>query len=321
MIWGYLLHIGYNFWGDRDITEWNFDPHRHCGAKSYMRFDESLYHDVLAQLQAAGANLVVLDLGEAIQYESHPEIAIEGAWSVGRLREELARMRSFGLEPIPKLNFSTAHDQWLGLYSRMVSTPTYYKVVSDLLAEVIALFDQPRFFHLGMDEETYGHQRHYKYAVVRQYDLWWHDLRFYQAEVEKGGSRPWVWSDYIWHHPETFAAEMSHSVLQSNWYYSPKFPEMEVSEAAMSDHGHLAYPYMESHGFDQIPTGSNWSSPENFAGTVEYARRHIAPERLKGFLQTVWKPTLEIERERHLAAIAQLGSAKALFERDTTPAG
>jgi hypothetical protein len=313
MIWGYLLHIGYNFWGDREITEWSFDPDRFCSAKPYLRFDESLYNDLLPRMAAAGINLVVLDLGDAVRWESHPEIAVEGAWSVARLREELARMRGMGLEPIPKLNFSTAHDQWLGPYARMVSTPTYYQVVADLIAEVCALFDTPRFFHLGMDEETYGHQRHYRYAVVRQYDLWWHDLNWYITQAEKGGARPWVWSDYVWHHPETFIEQMPRTVLQSNWYYGAGFPNPGEPGTPEGVHDNLAYPFLEAHGYDQVPTGSNWSSSENFGGTVEYARRTIAPERLKGFLQTVWKPTLEVVRDRHLAAIEQVARAREAF--------
>ena len=76
----------------------------------------------------AGMNMLVIDLGDGIRYESHPEIAVQGAWPPARLREELARLRALGLEPIPKLNFSTAHDAWLHDYSRMVSTPAYYKV-------------------------------------------------------------------------------------------------------------------------------------------------------------------------------------------------
>ena len=65
------------------------------------------------------------------------------------LKEELKKLRDAGLEPIPKLNFSTAHDTWLGPYSRCVSTPTYYKACEDLIEEVVELFDKPRFFHLG----------------------------------------------------------------------------------------------------------------------------------------------------------------------------
>ena len=78
------------------------------------------------------------------------------------MRAEVKRLREMGLEPIPKLNFSTCHDTWLGPYARMVSTPKYYEVAKDLIAETIELFDKPRLFHLGMDEEDERNQRHHE---------------------------------------------------------------------------------------------------------------------------------------------------------------
>jgi hypothetical protein len=299
MIWGALLHLSYNMWSDRDAPEWQLE---HVNARPYLRFAETLWNDLLLQMAQAGMNMVVIDLGDGVRYESHPEIAVEGAWTPGKLREELAKVRRLGLEPIPKLNFSTCHDAWLEPYSRCVSTDTYYAVCSDLIAEVIDLFGRPRFFHLGMDEETAEHQRHYAYVVIRQHDLWWHDLAFYTDQVEKGGVRPWVWSDYVWHHPEDFYATMPLSVLQSNWYYATDFGPETIHARTYLD--------FETHGYDQIPTYSNWSDPRNVMLTVQFCREHIAAQRLKGFLQTAWKPTLEVCRERHEQAIELVRQAR-----------
>ena len=132
-------------------------------------------------------------------------------------------MRKLGLEPIPKMNFSATHDTWLGTYHRQVSTPAYYKVCEDLVDEVIRLFDKPRFFHLGYDEETAECQQSFAYTVVRQYDLWWHDFEFFVKQVERRGVRPWIWSDYGWKHGDEFLKRMPKSVLQSNWYYGLDF--------------------------------------------------------------------------------------------------
>jgi hypothetical protein len=121
-------------------------------------------------------------------------------------------------------------------------------------------------------------------------------------QVERGGSRAWVWSDYAWHHPEVFYQKMPHSVMQSNWYYGDDFGP-DVIEAR-------TYAELEAHGYDQIPTGSNWSSDVNFGRTVSYCHEHIAPERLKGFMQSIWKPTLEACRERHMRAIYQVQQAR-----------
>ncbi len=72
-----------------------------------------------------GLTTVFMDLGEGMAYPSHPELAVPGTWSVEKMQKELARMRSLGLEPLPKLNFSTCHDAWLKDYHRMISTPQY----------------------------------------------------------------------------------------------------------------------------------------------------------------------------------------------------
>ncbi len=298
MIWGNLLHLSVNMWCDWDAPELKGDDSIY---RPYLRFDRSVWDDILKKMQQVGMNLVVLDLGDGVKYESHPEIAVKGAWSTGELRTELARLRSMGLEPIPKLNFSTTHDVWLGKYARCVSTDTYYEVCGELIAEVIGLFDRPRFFHLGMDEEDYGNQKYYQHVCIRQYDLWWHDFLFLAQQVEKGGARPWIWSDYVWHHPELFYEKMPKTVVQSNWYYEPKF---NLADARAKAFGEL-----DQHGYDQIPTGSNYYNPTNFGALAAACRERIAPARLMGFLQTPWKATLEKHRQRHMDAIEEVAEA------------
>src|SRR5690606_14669579 len=116
--------------------------------------------------------------------------------------------------------------------------------------------------------------------------LWWHDLFFMLDAVEKQGVRPWVWSDYIWEHPQQFLKQMPKSVLQSNWYYDAKFEgfaEGDINKTYVQ-----AYDLLEEHGYDQVPTCSNWSTPVNTRGTVEYCNKVIAPERLKGYMTAPW---------------------------------
>jgi hypothetical protein len=303
MIWGYLLHLGLHFWSDRNTPLW-----QEYNVRDTLRCETAFWREIVDKAARGGVNMVVVDLGEGVQYRSHPELAIKGSWSRDQLREELQRMRGLGIEPIPKINFSTAHDAWLGEYGRMVSTKVYYEVCRDLIAEVVELFDKPRFLHLGMDEEDPENQRDYAYAVIRQHELWWHDLDFYVREVEKAGVRPWVWSDYQWHYPERFYAEMPRSVLQSNWYYGEKFePTLDRVKT---------YVDLDLRLYDQIPTGSNWSSPLNFERTVEFCSQYVDRQRLKGFLQTTWVGTVAAARGRHEAAIAQLSRARSAWDKD-----
>ena len=309
MIWANLIHLSYNMWLDRwepELPDWS----RVYSGVPKLRFDKTVWDDLLPKMAENGVNMLLIDLGDAVKYASHPEMAVEGAWSVEELKAELAKLRKLGIEPIPKLNLSTTHDFWLGPYSRMVSTPKYYEVCADLISECIDIFDNPRLFHLGMDEENIGNQKYQEYVVIRQFDLWWHDLMFFTEQVEKKGARAWIWSDFMWSHQEEFLERMPKSILQSNWYYNESLePDSEPLQTYVN-----AYNILEANGYDQVPAGSNHSTPNNFGNTVRWAKDHIAPERLKGFFQTIWRPTTEEFHQRHIEAIEQIGAARKEFE-------
>ena len=288
----YLMHLGWNMWSDIPVASWGpYKTKEECAvvcAADRFRTDVGVWNRVTERMAKDGYNMVIVDVGEALAYPSHPELGAKGCWSPERMREEVRRLRALGLEPIPKLNFSAAHDTWLGPYHRMVSTRKYYEVCADVIRDVAEAFDHPRFLHLGYDEETAGHQRKYAMAVVRQGELWWHDFLWFVGQTTKAGMRPWIWSDFIWHHKADFLARMPKDVLQSNWYYGKSFatglPVREGLECNYVD----AYLELEKAGFDQVPTGSNWSCDENLGGTVEFCRRNIDPSRLKGFMMAPW---------------------------------
>ena len=217
LIWGNLVHLSMNMWFDCGLKNLPGKEHiAHFHHHPSLRFDDDLWREMIRAMARAGLNTVVMDLGDGVRCRSHPEIAVKNAWRPARLREELTRLRDAGLEPIPKLNFATAHGAWLGPYARMVSSKTYYKVCKDLIAEVSDLFDGPRLFHLGMDEETAVNQIYRQLVVVRQFDLWWHDLHFLFDQVRRQGARPWIWSDYEWYQPREFYRQMPRDVMPSN---------------------------------------------------------------------------------------------------------
>jgi hypothetical protein len=304
LIWANLLHLSSNLWLDRPgDSPSSYSPDLRC--------DDDLWAELTQRMADAGFTMIVIDLGDGVRYASHPEIAVNGAWSPDRLGEELARLRNLGLEPIPKLNFSACHDAWLGEYGRMVSTKIYYEVCTDLIDEVARLFDGPRFFHLGMDEESAGDQRDLEFAVMRQHDLWWRDLQLLSAAVDRTGARPWIWSDHAWRHPESYYARMPKRLLQSNWYYGPEFTADESPRPRELGDGeqHLTYLDLDDHGYDQIPTGSNCAVPDNFSRTVRFCLDRLDHSLLLGFLQTPWQTTIAANRDHHLRAIADAAEA------------
>jgi hypothetical protein len=305
-IWGCLLHLSFNF--AAGIKAFG-------GIRTELELDEVLWNDAVKKMVDSGMNMILINVEDSLKWDSHPEIAVRNAWSVSKLRGELDKMRKMGLEPIPMLNFSTTHDAWMGKYSRMVSTQKYYNLCRDLIAESIDIFDKPRFFHVGMDEETPANQRRADFVVVRQNDLWWADFYFMVSEVEKGGARPWTWADYVWHHPDEYYNKMPKSVIQSNWYYGEDFSSDRMSAGAKT--AVKAYAELNQRGYDQIPTGSNhFNNPKSIGNTVKYCKEHIDNSKLLGFLQTFWKPTIETYRTLILEGIELTGEAKKWFEEN-----
>ncbi len=313
MNWAFLAHLGYSMWADpvRDkrgipCIPWELTE---VNAEDHLRFDLDLWHETTKALAAAGCNMIVLDIGEGMQYESHPEIVTKGAWSKDVLREEIFNLKMLGIEAIPKLNFSACHDEWMGETARMVSTTPYYRFCEDVITEVCEVFDHPRLFHLGMDEETAGHQSCYNVCIIRQGEQWWYDLRYLAGTVMRLGARPWIWSDYIWNHEEEFLRKMSRDIVQSNWYYGD-FPANDSDDQLYI----RAFETLDRHGFDQVPTGSVWTRHDNFEKMVGATKSVISEEHLMGYMQSVWRPMMPLHKAQQNAGVKTLGDAKKRFE-------
>jgi len=328
LYWGNLMHIGYNMWFDEDASFANGKKSTGYGcASSKLRFDRETWDAMIDRSVEQGVNMVVIDLGEGIKYESHPELAVEGSWTVDELRAELARLRALGITPIPKLNFALTHNKWLGPYKRLATSDIYNQVCVDVISEVCDIFDTPPMFHLGMDEEEADNQVNMQFACYRQFDLWWHDLFILFDACYKKGVRPAMWSDYANKHLDEYVKRMPKDVVQFHWYYWNFWENKPGTYKNLNDEKFnyapekyeyfkrflKCYSAFEKAGFDQIPTGSCWNCDENMENLAEYARHVISPEHLLGFMQTAWKPTVAAEKDFQLHAIDLIGEAKRSY--------
>lgn len=292
-IWAYLIHLSDNMWSDIVYPTGRNELGNMVGGYSEsLKVDYETWRAVIDFLPSQGFNTVLIDVGDAIVYDSHPEISLPNAWSKDKLKEELDHMRSIGLTPLPKLNFSTGHDAWLGEYARIVSTPKYYQVCEDLIKEVAELFGYPELFHLGMDEENAEMQKNYAYCCIRQKDLWWHDLYFFFDVCQKIGARPWVWADACWTYFDNqaqYLKKMPKSALQSNWWYQNLAYD---KEGKIPDFRYAAYLTLDEHGYDQVPTVSTcWGRAGNAEQTMELGKKYFDPERAKGYMTAPWRMT------------------------------
>ena len=206
MIWACYMKLGMNMWFKK------YDK---------VLFDDEAWKIIIEEAAQAGINMIVLDLGEGVQYASHPELANPGAWTRERVREEVRALKQKGITLVPKLNFSATHHLWLGEYRKMMSTKPYYDVCRDLIYEVCRLFDNPPYVHLGMDEEGAAHFfSNMELVAFRQGELLWHDLQFLCDCVRDCGSIPWVWGDIQKFHTEEFYERVkAGSMILSPWYY------------------------------------------------------------------------------------------------------
>jgi len=304
-IWSVLVHLSRDMW----LSGVN---------EKSLNFADDIWDYILEESVKSGINTIVLDVGNGIEYSSHPEIAKNGAWPLSRVRTEVARCKKLGIALIPKLNFSASHDMWLGVYSRMLSTPQYYEVCKDLINEVYELFDKPKYIHLGMDEEDAKHQANYPYCVYRQGELYFHDLRYLIDCVKEAGSTPWIWSCPLFDFTEDFKKHINpEEVVISPWYYNAFRKEhyTPISSRAEytayyneGEYANMGIEYVEedpflvnvrakaiplmSEGYRYVPCASVFNRCDyNTMDLVEYFRDNAPDDQIIGYMSAPWCAT------------------------------
>jgi hypothetical protein len=148
---------------------------------------------------------------------------------------------------------------------------------------VAEVFDYPEYFHLGMDEEYFGHS---DLQTTRAPHIWWRDLHKLFDRCEHHNMRPWVWSDDYWHRPQEYLANMPKSVLQSNWFYDPCYGKDKDGNYLQK--GYQTYLDFDRLGYDQVPTCSTWYIDTNTDKTFHLCKNELSQEHLKGIMTAPW---------------------------------
>lgn len=301
-----LLHLGNNMWCDYP-TELMGAP-APSSAESLdvkpgfsLPWTDEKWRLVTDRAARRGVNMLVVDLGEGLVYPSHPELAVAGSWDADKMRSEIERLNKLGIEVIPKLNFSTTHNGWMGDFRHMVSSKPYYRMCEDVIRDVSDIFGGPRYFHVGFDEERSSFQESEKfhYICVRLGEYWWQDFLHIVRCVEQCGARPWMWSDYAWRN-EDFLSRCPKSVVQQNWYYDEENEGFELNGTdTLSQKILETYLALDKAGFDQVPCGTNWpgggrrrqglDADDVMGRLVKFCRENISREHLMGFMMATWE--------------------------------
>lgn len=311
-LWGVLVHLSCDMW----LGEQNEQPLKAV-------FDENMWNDIIEKTADSGMNTIVLDVGNGVRFFRHPEIAKEDAYSPEWVREQVEKCRKKGIALIPKLNFSTAHDYWLGDYCRMISSSVYYKVTKELIEDVYEIFCHPQYIHLGMDEEDAKHKNGEEYVVYRTGKQYMHDLRYLVDCVRGLGATPWIWACPLFDMTELFVEEFSpDEIVISPWYYNAfrrehwTPVESRAEYVAYYNEGEYAtmnikfveedpflvnvrakaLPLMEK-GYRYIPCASVFNRCDwNTVDLMEYFHDNGANEQVIGFITAPWIRTMPTEK-------------------------
>lgn len=312
-IWGILVHLSRDQWLSG------------VGKPLSAGFDEDVWNEIVDETAKCGMNTIILDVGNGICFESHPEIAKEDAYSPDWMRAEVKKCRDLGISLIPKLNFATSHDMWLGEYARMISTGIYYKVAKDLIEEVYGLFDHPAYIHLGMDEESILYLKNRDYVVYRQGELYFHDLKYLCDVVNDLGAKPWIWSSPMYDDPERFVKYLSpDDVIINPYYYNAfdpkhytpiesraeyvayynedKYKEMGIKfveeDPYLVKYRLKSLPMME-YGYKYVPCASVFNRCDyNTEDIMAYYKKYAGDDQILGYITAPWVAAVKTERSK-----------------------
>lgn len=282
-----LLHLGSNMWRKKgfdgppvkDVEDFVYRDEMFCQKEVWTR--------VTNMMPKLEFNTLVIDIGEGVRLDSHPEIATKGAWTKEELREELARLRSIGLDPVPKFNFSPCHSAWMGDWAYRFGTPEFDVFCKDIIEETIELFDTPTFFHVGLEEEDAKVQNNY-IAIQRCKKKKAEDMRFLFDTIMKKGVRPAAWMDLK--NFETMDGDVPREVIFFTWNYSSQ-RDVETLEET-SDYIKLIHKYVTL-GYDVIATPSTWSFHLSSKETMKACKKHVPDEHMMGYMTASWMLTRE----------------------------
>jgi len=303
---------------------------------SSLPFDDSMWDWILERSRESGINTIVLDVSDGVVFESHPEIAMPGAWTKARVKAELEKAGKLGITLIPKLNFSTGHSLWLGKYSRMISSEPYYQLCKDLITEIYDLFEKPQYIHIGMDEEDEEHARYNPegLGVFRFGELYWHDLRYLLDCVESTGATPWIWYDPTLKDYERYLKTVDvNKVVISPWYYDAL---READFTLFADYPWDKTPYagLDLKYVEDIPklkafreniiprladghryVPCSWAAMKgNTVNLMEYFAQGDRYDQVIGHMVSIWKATQWANREVFETAFAEFAQGKARVE-------
>jgi len=280
----------------------------HLTLRSGTKPDVKLLKDMFTKLYAPlKMNMVMLDLGWCYKYSSHPELSAPWALSEGELRDLVSTARNYGLEPIPCIQFFKADmgGNWIcsrGGHMELAedplgtllcpSHPDTYKLIFDIMDELIPVFSPVRFFHITGDElftrgteHVYGACERCRATGLEPYQLFARKIRKLHDHLAARKIRTIIWGDMLLD-AKQFPGNSSacNGAAIEGWKAIPLIPK-DVIIADWHYNAAEKFPtvkFLREQGFDVMPTP--WYKKTNIYNLALAAREAGA----LGFLGSTW---------------------------------
>ena len=311
MMYAYLIHLSANMWRKKGQKSANIKDEEDAIYHEEMCCDRETWRKITDFLPECGINTLLIDVGDGIQFDRHPEISIPGAWSKEELKAELARLRAMGITPLPKCNFSAGHNGWLKEYAYMIGTDLHLEICKDVIEEVIEVFDTPAFFHLGLEEEDAKNQTNQPVSMIRAPYKKLEDANYLFDVCRAKGVRPWIWACKAdveaFGGEEAFRAGIGKDVLLSGWHYTAinNCPD-PTKGCPMAEY----YVKFGEWGYEQVPTSSTWSWHLNSKQTMFFCKNNVAEGSIVGYMTAPWHLTVPKKLYAHMNDAFTFGNAK-----------
>ncbi len=282
-----------------EINDWPSLPFRGVHiftSNEALPFHKKLIDRILARYKM---NNIIME-AEFVKWEADPSIAVPWAQDQSEIKEEIKYAKENFIEINPLMQ-SLGHCDWLFLmgknkdiaenpgnpYAYCPTNPRTYPYIFKFYDELIKLFDNPRYVHIGHDEvsETWGFPLDEECKKIGGQQLFLDDTLKVYDHIRKAGPKVMMWGDMLLsrgdspdatHAPNEKAAKwlrdnLPKDIVITDWHYAAAKPEEFKSLKLFMDEG-----------FEVI--AATWDTPANIEDFAQQAKNVGA----MGLLQTTW---------------------------------
>lgn len=284
---------------------------------------------------------LVLRIDYHYDYQSHPELAAEGALTEGEAHQIALACRSANIQLVPQINL-LGHQSWANKVNKLlevypqfdetshVKMPETYKwpnddglycksycplhpdvhdIVFALIDEIVIAFEADTF-HAGMDEVFYiGDPQCPRCSGKDRSVLFADEVERIRDHLAKEGRKLWIWGDRLLDGNETGLGEWEAAINGTHQAIDLISKDIVICDWHY-ERAESTAAYFAMKGFEVITC--TWNKPEVAVAQVDgyrYFRNNANPTlatRYRGVMQTVWSGNKEFLDQFYGEAVTDL---------------